>query len=87
MLGSARVDLQRTRASKADPCSRYYSPHDFDVAAARLHAVTEQWEFRYVLPSLLQPHAKSSGKIASNVTVNHPQMWPACLGAASVAPR
>ena len=38
----------RTRASKADPCSRFYSPNDFDVVAACLHAVSERWEFRYV---------------------------------------
>lgn len=50
--GLARLDFQRTRASKADPCSRYYAPTDFDVLAACLHAVTEQWDicaFRLVM--------------------------------------
>src|SRR6185503_243871 len=35
--GLARLDFQRTRAAKSDPCSRYYSPKDFDVVAACLH--------------------------------------------------
>ncbi|HEY1363173.1 MAG TPA: hypothetical protein VGF60_13100 [Xanthobacteraceae bacterium] len=67
--GRPRLDFQRTRASKADPCSRYYSPADFDVIAACLHAVTEQWEFRYTLPSTLAGHDKCKGKLASNVVV------------------
>jgi hypothetical protein len=45
--GLARLDFQRTRASKGDPCSRYYSPRDFDVVAACLHAVTLRWEFQF----------------------------------------
>ncbi|MFY0527661.1 hypothetical protein ACN28I_32445 [Archangium gephyra] len=64
-----RLDFQRTRASKGDPCSRYYSPDDFDVVAACLHAVTEKWEFRYVLPGQLAPHARCPGKLANNVRV------------------
>ncbi|GMO75900.1 hypothetical protein [Bradyrhizobium ottawaense] len=67
--GNPRVDFQRTRASKADPCSRYYAPDDFDVVAACLHAVTERWEFRFVLPGHLPEHKKCTGKIASNVIV------------------
>ena len=51
--GNPRVDFQRTRAAKSDPCSRYYAPSDFNVIAACLHAVTEKWEFRYVLPGTL----------------------------------
>lgn len=68
--GQARLDFQRTRASKSDPCSRYYSPKDFDVVAACLHAVSEQWEFRFVLPSSLEPHKKCPGKLSSNVQVD-----------------
>src|SRR5205085_125299 len=64
-----RLDFQRTRASKADPCSRYYAPGDFEVVAACLHAITEAWEFRYALTSALPPHGKCTGKIASNLTV------------------
>jgi len=87
--GHARVDFQRTRASKKDPCSRYYAPTDFDVVAACLHAVTERWEFRYVLPNVLRPHAKCPGKIGSSVIVN--DQWAAnpeaVFAAASAAGR
>lgn len=68
--GLARVDFQRTRASKADPCSRYYAPGDFDVVAACLHAVSEEWTFSYVLPTKLTAHKTCIGKIASAVRVD-----------------
>jgi len=71
--GQARIDFQRTRASKEDPCSRYYAPTDFDVVAGCIHAVTERWEFRYVLPSLLEGHARCPGKLASNVAIG--SLW------------
>jgi hypothetical protein len=68
--GLARVDFQRTRASKTDPCSRYYAPSDFDVVAACLHAVDEQWTFKFVEPRQLDAHAKCKGKISNNVRVD-----------------
>lgn len=68
--GVPRVDFQRTRASKANPCSRFYAPSDFDVVAACLHSVTEKWEFRYILPHQLAAHANCVGKISNNVLVN-----------------
>lgn len=68
--GIPRLDFQRTRASKSDPCSRYYSPSDFNVVAACLHAVTERWEFRYIQPSHLEDHTKCPGKLTNNVRVN-----------------
>jgi hypothetical protein len=68
--GMARMDFQRTRASKSDPCSRYYSPREFDVLAACLHAVSEQWEFSYALPSSLTPHAACPGKLSNNVRID-----------------
>ena len=73
--GEARVDFQRTRASKADPCSRYYRVEDFDMVAACLHAVSSRWEFRYVLPGVLEPHAKCEGRLSNNVRVD--QRWTA----------
>jgi restriction-modification system family protein len=72
-VGRPRLDFQRTRAAKSDPCSRYYAPTDFDVIAACLHAVTERWEFRYVLPGRLPAHAKCPGKITSNIAVG--EQW------------
>lgn len=68
--GLARVDFQRTRASRSDPCSRYYSASDFDVLAACLHAVTERWEFKYALPRRLDPHVRCEGKLSNNVRVD-----------------
>ncbi len=68
--GLVRLDFQRTRAAKSDPCSRYYSPKDFDVVAACLHSVTERWEFRFALPGGLDPHAECKGKLSSNVCLD-----------------
>ncbi len=68
--GLARLDFQRTRAAKSDPCSRYYSPKDFDVVAACLHAVTERWEFQFAPTLRLDPHAKCPGKLSSNVHID-----------------
>ena len=65
-----RIDFQRTRAAKGDPCSRYYGSSEFDIVAGCLHAVTERWEFRYALPTSLDPHRKCPGRLASNVLVD-----------------
>jgi hypothetical protein len=68
--GAARVDFQRTRASKSDPCTRYYSSNDFDVLAACLHARTERWEYSFALTRTLDPHRKCPGKLSSNVVLD-----------------
>lgn len=70
--GNPRVDFQRTRASKTDPCSRYYKPSDFAILAACLHPVTEKWDFSFALTSALTSHAKCPGRIASGIVVNEP---------------
>jgi len=64
-----KLDFQRTRASKSDPCSRYYMPSDFQVVAACLHPVTEQWEFRFALTTELPPHGSCQGRIDNNIRV------------------
>jgi hypothetical protein len=64
-----RIDFQRTRASKADPCSRYYAAKDFDLLAGCLHAITEDWSFRFQLTRSLPPHQKCFGKITNNLRV------------------
>lgn len=71
--GDARVEFQRTRASKNDPCSRFYSAHDFDVVAACLHAVSERWEFQFARSAWLDPHKTCSGKLSNLVRVD--QRW------------
>jgi len=68
--GLPRVDFQRTRASKSDPCSRYYKPNDFHILAACLHAVTEDWEYRFVPTINLPGHLKCPGRIQSNLRVD-----------------
>ena len=68
--GTPRVDFQRTRASKSDPCSRYYAPTDFDMVAACLHSVTEQWEFCYALPRTFDPHKKCRGKLSNRLLID-----------------
>ena len=71
--GSPKLDFQRTRASKADPCSRYYSPSDFAVVAACLHAVDEEWSFRYRLTSRMAPHRKCPGRLDHRIRIDH--LW------------
>jgi hypothetical protein len=68
--GLVRVDFQRTRASKNDPCSRYYSANDFDVVAACLHAVSERWDFRFAPSVRLDPHSKCPGKLSHLVRLD-----------------
>ena len=75
-----KIDFQRTRASKTDPCSRYYMPEDFDVVAGCLHAVTERWEFRYVQPRVLAPRAGCPGRIDNNVVID--AVWTMDAGTA-----
>lgn len=70
--GTPRVDFQKTRASIADRCSRYYAASDFPVLAACLHAVSELWEFKYALTSDLPRHEKCPGRISNKVVVDEP---------------
>jgi hypothetical protein len=56
--GTIRVDFQKTRASKNDPCSRFYHPNDFQILAACLHPCTENWEFRFHLTKTLTLRTK-----------------------------
>ena len=74
-----KVDFQKTRASKSDPCSRYYKASQFDVLAACLHPVTQEWEFRFSPTQILQPHPRCAGRLASNVLVS--EGWPEDLRA------
>lgn len=71
--GFEKIDLQRTRASKADPCSRYYKPSEFDLVAACIHAVTEKWEFKYASTRDLDGHPTCAGRLSNNVKLD--QRW------------
>lgn len=71
--GFEKIDLQRTRAAKSDPCSRYYRSSDFDLVAACIHAVTERWEFKYAPTSDLDPHKHCKARLSNNVKLD--QRW------------
>jgi len=64
-----KVDFQKTRASKRDPCTRYYEASAFDVLAACLHPVTQKWEFRFCCTSMLEAHPKCEGRLSQRVFV------------------
>lgn len=68
--GQIRIDFQKTRASKGDPCSRYYAASDFNIVAACLHAVTERWEYRFAPSKELDPHGKCPGKLSHLVRLD-----------------
>jgi hypothetical protein len=71
--GYEKIDFQRTRAAKSDPCSRYYKPEEFDLVAACVHAVTEKWEFKFAPTQELDPHRACEGRLSSNVRLD--QRW------------
>lgn len=64
-----RVDFQKTRAAKGNPCSRYYSSSQFEVLAACMHPVTAKWDFTFCATSSLAPHKKCNGKLSDKVVV------------------
>jgi hypothetical protein len=68
--GGIRVDFQRTRSSKDDPCTRFYRPDDFDIVAACLHPCTEQWEFRFAPTTSLDPHKRCVGRLSNLVRLD-----------------
>jgi hypothetical protein len=68
--GSIRVDFQRTRSSKDDPCTRFYRPTDFDVVAACLHPRTERWEFRFAPTRFLDPHKRCAGRLSNLIRLD-----------------
>jgi len=67
--GHPRVDFQKTRASKSDPCSRYYMRDQLRILAACLHPITERWEYRFVRTSKLLAHRTCPGRLSQNVVV------------------
>lgn len=73
--GTVRLDFQKTRVSKGDRCTRYYRRDEFDLIAACLHAVTEQWEFVYALPQELDAHDECPGRLNHRVRLD--QRWNA----------
>jgi len=69
--GTIRVDFQKTRASKSDPCSRFYRPNDFEILAACLHPCTENWEFAFRMTSEMDLFTeKCPDRLNSNVRIS-----------------
>lgn len=64
-----RVDFQKTRAAKGDPCSRYYRPEQFEILAACLHPVAEEWNFTFCPTSALPAHRTCPGRLSEHVRV------------------
>jgi hypothetical protein len=77
--GAFRVEVQKTRASKGDPASRYYRLDQFDIVAACLFSPTGSWEFRYQWTAQLQPNKSFPDRAAPLQRVD--DTWTASLGA------
>ncbi len=59
-----QVELQKTRAAKGDPSSRYYERDHFDVVAVCVGRLTGDWsQFRYVLVRELPSHRSHPNKL------------------------
>lgn len=60
----AQVELQKTRAAKGDPSSRYYDRDHFDVVAVCVGRLTNDWsQFRYALVRDLPSHRSYPQKL------------------------
>jgi len=62
--GDFKVEVQKTRASKGDPASRYYKVTEFDVVAACLFSATGAWEFRFARTADLPRHPSYPDRLA-----------------------
>lgn len=62
--GTPKVEVQKTRASKGDPTSRFYTPESFDVVAACMYGPTGAWSFRFRRSADLAEHQRHPGRIA-----------------------
>jgi hypothetical protein len=59
-----KVELQKTRAAKGDPSSRYYDRDHFDVVAVCVGRSTGDWsQFRYALVREMPCHRDHSNKL------------------------
>lgn len=67
--GSFKVEVQKTRASKGDPASRFYPIDGFDVVAACLFSSTGQWEFRFGRTAEMTRHKDFPDRLAAIQTV------------------
>jgi hypothetical protein len=78
--GDYKVEVQKTRASKGDPASRFYRVDQFDVIAACLYSPTREWAFRYQLTDRLTRHSAFGDRLAPMQPVSG--SWSRTLAAA-----
>ena len=62
--GTMRVEVQKTRASKGDPASRFYRVDAFDVVAACVFSATQHWDFVSAPTNALDRHKDFPDRIA-----------------------
>ena len=62
--GRFKVEVQKTRASKGDPASRFYAVDGFDVVAACLFSPTGRWEFLFGLTGDMARHKSFPDRLA-----------------------
>ena len=67
--GHPKVDFQKTRATQGEPCNRYYRSSQFDILAACLHSVTEEWDFQFCATRQMDPHPKCPDRLDHKVYV------------------
>ncbi|WP_292726402.1 hypothetical protein [Microbacterium sp. UBA837] len=75
--GDFKVEVQKTRASKGDPASRFYPIDGFDVVAACIFSPTGRWEFRYGLTSRMTRHKDFPDRLSAIQTITDD--WAASL--------
>lgn len=78
--GEIKVEVQKTRASKGDPASRFYRLDQFDLVAASLWPITGKWEFRFKATQELVPHSNFPDRVAPLQVVD--DTWSRTLSAA-----
>lgn len=62
--GDHKVEVQKTRASKNDPASRFYETTAFDVLGACMFGPLNSWTFKFRRSEDLLPHKDWPGRIA-----------------------
>lgn len=79
--GAFKVEVQKTRASKSDPASRFYAVDGFDVVAACLFSPTGRWEFRFGRTADMARHKDFPDRLAPIQTIT--DEWTETLPALS----
>lgn len=67
--GAFKVEVQKTRASKNDPASRFYAADGFDVVAACVYSPTGRWEFRFGRTDGMARHKEFPDRLAPIQTI------------------